>query len=223
VKAISWILRTGGIVLATLTLAAPAGAQSAAPGQPRPRADASGTLGWLAVEKKTAFDNSDWHHTLFGSVGAGWYWNDHLKTEVDFGVGREGTQYTSRQIVIDGRPAFEATESKFSRRMLGISQQYQFFKNAWVHPHIAAGFNITWERVTDTRLPIFIFDRGGPGRLIEPERTEGPHTDVTVTPFVATGFKAYLTPRAFFRSDLRVGGRSGIDDVLLRFGFGVDF
>ncbi len=222
-KAISSILRALGTAIATVAIAGPALAQPAAPAQPRPRADVSATLGWLAVEKKATFGHSDWHQTVFGSAGAGWYWNDHVKTEVDFGAGREGTQYSGRQIVIEGRPAFETTESKFSRRVLGISQQYQFFRNAWVHPHIAAGVNVTVERVTDIRQPIVIFDRPGPGRVIQPERIDGPRSDVRVTPFVATGFKAYLTPRAFFRSDLRVGGRTGLDDVLVRFGFGVDF
>ena len=48
-------------------------------------------------------------------------------------------------------------------------------------------------------------------------------TSTEVRPFVATGFKAYMTQRAFFRSDVRVGVRDGVDEVLLRFGFGVDF
>jgi hypothetical protein len=223
VKAICSIFRDLGIAVAALAIAAPVWAQSAAPASPRPRADVSGTLGWLGVDKNTSFGSFRWHQTLFGSAEAGWYWNDHLKTEVDFGAGRERTHYTNRQLVINGLPAFETTESTFSRRVLGISQQYQFFRNAWVHPHVAAGVDVTFERVTDVRRPIVVFDRPGPGRVLEPERVEGPRTDVKVAPFLATGFKSYLTPRAFFRSDLRVGGRRGIDEVLVRFGFGVDF
>jgi hypothetical protein len=46
---------------------------------------------------------------------------------------------------------------------------------------------------------------------------------VRIVPFAATGFKAYLAQRAFFRSDLRFAFRDGLEDVLLRFGFGVDF
>ena len=76
---------------------------------------------------------------------------------------------------------------------------------------------------TDVTRPIVVFDRPGPGRVLAPERVEGPRTEVKVTPFVATGFKAYVTPRAFFRSDIRFGIRSGIDDVLIRAGFGIDF
>jgi hypothetical protein len=32
-----------------------------------------------------------------------------------------------------------------------------------------------------------------------------------------------MTQRAFFRSDLRLVFRNGVDEVLLRFGFGADF
>jgi hypothetical protein len=32
-----------------------------------------------------------------------------------------------------------------------------------------------------------------------------------------------MTPRTFFRGDLRVAFRSGVDDVITRFGFGFDF
>jgi hypothetical protein len=32
-----------------------------------------------------------------------------------------------------------------------------------------------------------------------------------------------MTPRAFFRTDLRVLARRGLDEVQVRFGLGVDF
>lgn len=211
--------------VAILALAAPGWAQPAPPVQQMPRADVSGTVGWLAVEKtsREPYFDDRWHHTAFGGAGAGWYWTPHLKTEVDFGVGGDEVSYDSRQVVVNDLPAFVTTESRFSRRVLGVSQQYQFYDNAWFHPHVAAGANVTWERITDVTRPIVVFDRPGPGRVLAPERVEGPRTEVKVTPFVATGFKAYVTPRAFFRSDIRFGIRSGIDDVLIRAGFGIDF
>ena len=52
---------------------------------------------------------------------------------------------------------------------------------------------------------------------------DGPRTDIFVSLFVSAGFTAYLTQRGFFRSDLKVTLRDGVDEVLLRFGFGVDF
>lgn len=205
--------------------AMPVRAQSGQPPEPVMRADVTGTLSWLAVEKDPlgSLGHDRWHHTLFGAVGAGWYWNDHLKTEVDFGVGRRSTDYGGRQVVVNGIPAFVTVESTFSRRILGISQQYQFDRNAWFHPHVAAGADVTWEQSTDTTRPIVtLYQQGQPVQTLEPERTDN-RTEVTVRPFLATGFKAYMTPRGFFRSDIRIGFRGGIEEVLVRFGFGIDF
>lgn len=219
------IARVIGLAALLLPLAAPLEAQAPAPPQPVSRADVSGTLGWLSVQKDAIgpYGGDRWHHTLFGAVGAGWYWTDHWKTEADFGAGRRATDYGGRPLVLDGVSTFVSTESVFSRRILGISQQYQFDRNAWFHPHVAAGANISWERTTEVTRPIVVYNRAEGPTILEPERTVGPRTDVTVRPFVAAGFKAYMTPRGFFRSDLRVGVRGGIDEVLVRFGFGIDF
>ena len=217
---------TPGYVLAgllTLGVSAPALAQPAAPVA---RADLSGTAGWLVVNQENLgpYNGNDWQSSLFVAATGGWYWSDHLKSELEFGAGTESTAYRYRQIVIDGRPNTEVVESTSSRRTLTLSQQYQFFRNAWFHPHVAGGLNVTFERVTDHTNPVFGYDdESRAGRVVQPERTDGPRTDVAVTPFVATGFKAYMTQRGFFRSDLRVTLRDGVDDVVVRFGFGVDF
>jgi hypothetical protein len=220
--------RTGpwlGAAVMLVSLNAPVEAQPASAPEQVTRADVTATASWLAVKEESGgpFSHSQWHHTLFGGAGAGVYWNDHWKTEVDLGAGGESTHFSNQQLIVDGLPAFATTESTFSRRIVGVSQQYQFFRNAWFHPHVAAGAEVIWERITDVRRPVVIFDRPGPGRVLQPEVVDGPRTDVSVHPFVATGFKAYMTPRGFFRSDIRLGFREGIDEVQVRFGFGVDF
>lgn len=202
--------------------ARPALAQQA----PVARADTAGMLGWLAVNREPpgGFDyGNDRQHSLFAGASAGWYWTDHLKTELDFGAATRASAYRSRQIVIDGRPAAEFTESSYARQFLGVTQHYQFFRNAWFHPYIGAGVHVAFEETTDRINPIVIYD-GTPGspRVIRPERVDGPRSGTTVSPLAAAGFKAYLTQRGFFRTDFRVTLQRGVDDVLVRFGFGVD-
>jgi hypothetical protein len=194
---------------------------------PIARGDFNGSIGWLVVQKddRRQLDDggNDWHSSFYGGAGTGWYWNDHLKTELDFGAGSEAHAYSSRPITLQGRITFVTSQSSFEQRTLALSQQYQFFRNVWFHPHIAAGANITWERVTEEIYPVTIYEPPGPPRLIERGRIEGPRTNVTVSPFVATGFKAYMSRRAFFRTDLRVSFRGGVDDVLVRMGLGIDY
>ncbi|MEA2343458.1 MAG: hypothetical protein QOF63_1627, partial [Thermoanaerobaculia bacterium] len=123
-----------------------------------------------------------------------------------------------------GRAAYVTTDSRFARRTLGISQQYQFFHNVWFHPHLAAGTHVTWERRTDRIVPIYLFDDvTRTSRSVTLEQNHDPRTSVTVRPFVAAGFKAYMTERTFFRSDFRVAFRGGTDEAVLRLGFGFDF
>lgn len=199
------------------------GAAQTAP--PLVRGDLAGTVGWLSA--KTAIgspgDPTDWHSSLFGAASGGWYWTDNLKTEIDFGAGTRATAYHYRPVTIEGRPTYLASETTFARRTIGISQQYQFFRNAWFHPHVAAGANLTWERSTEHFQAVVALDGPSRQRVLVPERTDGPHTGITVRPFVAAGFKAYMTRRSFFRTDLRVAFHAGADEALLRFGFGVDF
>jgi hypothetical protein len=166
---------------------------------------------------------NDWHSSLFGGLGAGWHWTPHWKTEIDFGASDEDTVYRTTSIVINGQTAFQPSWLRYSRRTLGVSQQYQFYENAWFHPHLAAGVNLTWEERTET------FDRSvfyGPGPFYGPvpeARTEGPTTEFTLRPFVAAGAKIYVAERAFIRTDIRFAIRNGFDETLTRLGFGFDF
>ena len=67
-----------------------ASAQTPAPAAELPRADAHVTIGWQNLHKPQPEGGSynDWLNAIFyGGAGAGWYWNDHLKTQIDFGAG----------------------------------------------------------------------------------------------------------------------------------------
>ena len=56
----------------------------------------------------------------------------------------------------------------------------------------------------------------------ERQRIPGKRSWLT-RPFATFGVKAYVTPRAFVRTDLRLVFDKGIDEALVRFGLGVDF
>jgi hypothetical protein len=212
-------------ILLAAALVAGARETSAQTGPSLPRADLSGTAGWLLAG--TAIyeprDSKDWRNSLFGAVSTGWYWTDNLKTEIDVGAGAQAAGYRFQYVVVNGRPTYRNSDYTFSRRILGLSQQYQFFRNAWFHPHVAVGANLTWERSTEHFSSVFVGDLPGDPRALPPTTTEGPETTFTVRPFVATGFKAYMTPRSFFRSDLRLRFDRGLDETQVRFGFGIDF
>lgn len=191
------------------------------------RADAGASVGWLNGNKSALSDQSsnDWYNRgLYGAGTFGWYWTDHHKTEVEAGITNRADFYTYRLVTIGNITSPRTSEFTFRTRRVAVSERYQFFRNAWFHPHVGAGLDLTWETTTERVSAITIFDQQSrQSREIVPARDSGPETTLRARPFAETGFKAYFTPRAFFRSDIRVVARRGVDEVLLRFGFGADF
>src|SRR5215212_9017268 len=103
--------------IAILLMTGPAARAQTAPVM---QGDVAGTIGWLAVDKESQQPQvrHDWTKSLWGAASAGWYWTDHLKTEVDFGAGSRATAYESRTVTFEGRPVYTFTESSFARRTL---------------------------------------------------------------------------------------------------------
>ena len=213
------------VTLATVVLLAamPAAAQTLpAPRSPLVRADLYGMLGWYVAETDL---RDDWPApSLHSAAGAGWYWTDHLRTEIEFAATTETETFGSEPVTLGRQPTYLNFRQAFATKKLGVAQYYQFNRNVWFHPHLGVGVDVTWETVERTDEPIFVFDpvtrQGREGR---PRQQHPPVTSTEVRPFAVAGFKAYMSQRAFFRSDLRLGVREGIDEVVLRFGFGVDF
>jgi hypothetical protein len=200
-------------------------AQTARP-DPIARADVLGVVGWLHVDRSDLdpYDYGTWVNRIgFAGGGMGWYWTDHLKTEVDAGVSSSATRYVPRVLDIDGHPVYGSSRYTFSSRHLAISQQYQFFRNVWFHPHLSAGIDFTWRETGREDEPSYTFDPVTRQSRFVAERSFPPTTDVLTRPFAGAGFKAYVSERSFFRLDMRLTFRDGVEQVLFRFGFGADF
>jgi hypothetical protein len=191
---------------------------------PLTRGDVHFVVGWQNLRRAQQDNSDDWLNAIFyGGSGAGWFWTDHMKTQVDFGAGTRARQYRYRQNFSGNPPGFESSRLHVEERSVALGQQYQFFRNQWFHPHLGAGLEIARETTREEYDPVVVFDQRGTGRVIVPARTEGPDHRFVARPFVETGFKAYLTRRTFFTADSRLMVRSGIDEVLFRLGFGIDY
>jgi opacity protein-like surface antigen len=210
---------------AWLLAAGAAGAQDL-PRAPLTRGDTHFVIGWQNLHKEQPQQHyNDWVNAIFyGGAGAGWYWTEHLKTQVDVGAGTRGHQYRYEPIVVNGQTTGSSSRVSVRQQSVAIAQHYQFFRNQWFHPHVGAGVDLARETTTEEYQPVAAFDNvTRTYSQIRPARTEGPDHRMIARPFAETGFKAYMTPRAFFTADTRVMFRKGLDEVLFRFGFGVDF
>jgi outer membrane protein W len=207
----------GAIAVVALLVAAPA-ARAQALSEPVSRVDVSAALGWLSANKSgldSEYSRNDWYNTsLYGGAGAGWYWTDHWKTEIDGGLSSPAELSVYSTSVTNGRTV-SLSHYKFATRRLAIGQQYQFFRNSWIHPFVGAGLDLTWEETTRT-------DEIYPDPLVR-TTTHSRRTELLTRPFATFGAKAYLTPHAFFRTDLKLVAREGVSEAFVRLGLGVDF
>ena len=205
------------IATVTLLSAAPALAQSSGK---ITQADVAGSIGWLNVDKSDLSNNqssNDWYNrSLYGGAAAGWYWTDHLKTEVEAGVSSRASLLIYGVDFVNGAAITRYSRYSFATTRLGVSQQYQFLRNAWVHPFIGAGLDVIWEQ-TDRTEEVYPL-QGGHAGVTYPR-----HTDVLTRPFLTVGLKGYFNGRGFVRTDLKLVLDNSVDEALFRFGIGVDF
>jgi hypothetical protein len=212
--ATAWLLSAGAAVAQDASRA------------PLTRGDAHFVIGWQNLHKEQPQQHyNDWVNAIFyGAAGAGWYWTDNLKTQVDFGAGTQGQQYRYDPIVVNGQTTGSSSRVTVREQSVAVAQHYQFFRNQWFHPHVGAGVDIARETTTEQYQPVIVFDNvTRTYTQVRPGRTEGPDHRTIARPFAETGFKTYMTQRTFFTGDARVMFRRGVDEVLFRFGFGVDF
>jgi hypothetical protein len=212
------------VIAALLAVTTPAGAQEPPP-TPLARADIHAAVGWQNLFKEQPQGSyNEWLNGIFyAGGGAGWYWTDHLKTQIDFGAGTEGHQYRYETIFVNGQPTGVSSRIALSKQSVAVTQQYQFFRNRWFHPFVGLGVDFAREKTVEERAPVTIYDSlGRISRQVAAAQTLTSQRTLA-RPIVTTGFKAYMTRRAFFVADTRVMFRQDIDEVLFRFGFGVDF
>ena len=191
------------------------------------RGDVQVGFGWAHLRKtpSSTEEGSAWlWPSVFGAASAGWHWNTHVRTQVDLSNSTTARQFRYRQFTVAGATAYEDSELRVHEANLAITQQYQFFENAWFHPHVGAGIDFAREISTEEYAPVSVFDIATQKtRLISPARTEGPQKRIVARAFGETGFKAYMTRRAFFATDVRLRLQRRIDQVRLRLAVGVDF
>lgn len=211
-------------VKALATISALLLAASAASAQPAiqpalPRADVQAAVGWQNLRSDPAGTSNNWVNSIaFADAAAGWYWTEHLRTQVDVGIGSTGKTYRTVEISSGSRPVYRFVRTDVRPATFAISQQYQFFHNAIFHPHVGGGVLVRSERLHDDYVDYDFVTPGTP----DPGHTED-RTRTRVAALADVGFKAYMSERAFFSSDARFTIRKSVDGVLFRFGFGIDF
>lgn len=184
-------------------------------------------FGWLGGNRSDIAEEWDnWSDSFATSIDAGRYWTPHLKSEVSATVTTDGSIYSQEQLIFPGQlsPLFFAREHHFSLTSVRLSAVYQLFENTWVHPFVAGGVQLGWERHRiETPFP-FVFGRDPQTQIPAPLVDGSPRTTFDAHPFVGAGAKFYVGERGFIRTDLSAAfDNHGATHVTWRTGVGVDF
>ena len=146
------------------------------------------------------------------------------QAELDVATSSQGESYSLEVIPVPGfpTPLYPQRSHDFRATTASAGLEYQFFENAWFHPLVGAGLEFLREHEhIETTFPTFS-PRDPRATAMSPQ----PETLVryAARPFVAGGFKAYVSERAFIRTDLRMSWSSGgVAGLAWRSGVGVDF
>jgi hypothetical protein len=198
--------------------------------QPAPprlmRGDISGTVSWVTINKSDVRSYNDWHSQFGVSGGAGWYWTDHHKTQVEFAATTAASVYSSEPFVAGPQQqTFVTTVRSYESQRVSLTQLYQFRRNEWVHPFVGAGLDIVREQSSGRDDPIFWYDPiARQSRLARDSVRYGAQSEIAARAVLTAGVKAYFSRKVFALTDLRVAVSSHrAEDTQWRFGLGADF
>ena len=157
------------------------------------RWDIAAHVGWLAARQSDAgVYGNDSYNVGLGGLSVGRYLTPHLKAEVQAAVHGQGRLYR-QEYIPNAVPPFRASEHRLRTATAGAGLFYQFFDNQWFHPYLGGGFVVVREKER-----VLTID-GRPGS----SAPTAAGVSYSRRPFVATGFKWYVTERAFVGAGVR--------------------
>jgi len=208
------------LLLAALICAGGVANAQPAPG-PVTGFDVSASIGLFTADRSEPGDEgccASWSAGFFKGLSAGYYWTDHLKTEIEAGAPGQTEAYTYSSVrLANGRVASISDERTYTGSKLSASQVYQFGRNVGFHPYVLGGVDFDRERIELERRT---FTDAAPFRE---DDTNSSSSRLRVRAFTGAGFKAYFSERTFFKGEMKLGIGEAVNQSTWKAGMGIDF
>jgi hypothetical protein len=188
-----------------------------------PRWDASGSIGFLTARTSdTRTSWGEWDQKADYRFDLGRYWSTHLKTDVAVATSNPWDDYESEVVSIPGVPRAYAYNT-IDRQLHSVAPAvtWQFRENTFMHPYVSGGVkvNVLSEHRYRNADSYRFNGINDPVPDLDERRTV-----VMARPFVAGGFKSYISRSVFTRTEGRVAfAEDGVRQVSLVIGVGIDF
>jgi hypothetical protein len=187
--------------------------------------DTAGQLALLNRNKAELAGYDHWYSVAAINASVGRYWTPHLKTELEVGTAAQGEIGGAELAVAPCLPfPFPRyRDHKLRETTVGAIAMYQFFDNQWVHPFVGTGVEVVHERHIAEAIPATsVVISSAPVRL--PALPAVDSVSYSLRPLVTGGFKFYVTPHAFIRTEVRASLTRDFPAALQwRGGLGFDF
>jgi hypothetical protein len=189
-----------------------------------PRWDLSGSMGMLNISTADSGRSwRGWDQRFEYRADLGRYWTTHARTELSVGTSNGWEDYDVAPFPVPGVPTPIYAATNVERRLTTVAPAFtwQFRENSFMHPYVSGGVKLGI--LEEHRVRTQDVYRFGPQGALAPPLDERA-TRVLARPFIAGGFKSYVSRSAFVRTEGRVGvGSTGPRQVSLLAGVGFDF
>lgn len=218
----------GLALAAAVILPSQAAAQvSLSPANPS-RWDVAANVGWFGAGRAqgTPQGGRDAYQAVMLDAGVGYYWTPNVKFHVDVATTGKGDAYTFDTATVPGLPypPYRIQEHRIHETDVAAGVTYQFLENRWFHPFVGAGAIVVARTDEAEETEPFVYFRTTVDQVVLPPLPALTDTTTSVRPFTTLGFKAYVSERVFFRTDLRLTvTRERAESAAWRAGFGFDF
>jgi hypothetical protein len=186
----------------------------------------AGIFGHRPAASDYSYDN--WYNEGRYAASIGYYWTEHLKTEIEFAHSPEGDLHFQELSRVPGTGALHSVYGQSFHRLqqTALRLVWQFGRNAWIHPYVNGGAVLDADRQRRYSPVTYSYPgdpRAVPPIVVRPEINSGPDTAYRYGVSVGAGTKFYVVPQAYINTGAQWTYTRPAKTLTVLVGFGMEF